>query len=66
MLIFSLALEIFGWSYSEYFKTAKKCGFCEEFLSENHFEDILANFYCYDYGANASEAVRKITTHEKK
>ena len=26
----------------------------------NDFEAILATFYCYDYGANASEAVQKI------
>ena len=31
--------------------------FCEEFLSENDFVAVLANFWCYDYGANASEAV---------
>ena len=65
MLIFLLALEIFGWPYGEYSKTAKKFGFCEEFLSENDFEDIVATFSCYDYGANASEAVRKISIHEK-
>ena len=34
----------------------------EELLSENDFEAVLANFCCYDYGANASEAVQKIST----
>ena len=36
--------------------------FCEELLSENDFEAVLVNFCCYDYGANASEAVQKIST----
>ena len=46
-------------------KTAKNGGFCEEFLSENDFEAVLATFCCYDYGANASEAVLKIATDQK-
>ena len=34
----------------------------EELLGENDFEAFSANFCCYDYyGANASEAVQKIT-----
>ena len=40
-------------------KTAKNGGFCEELLSENDFEAVLVNFCCYEYGANASEAVQK-------
>ena len=38
--------------------------FCEKLPSENDFEAVLANFCCYDYdyGANASEAVQKIST----
>ena len=39
--------------------------FSEEFLSENGFETVLATFYCYDYDANASEAVEKIGTDQK-
>ena len=39
--------------------------FCEEFLNENNFEAVLASFCCYDYGANNSEAVQKITTDQK-
>ena len=31
-------------------------------LNENDFEVVLVNFCCYDYGANASEAVQKIST----
>ena len=45
-----------------YLKTAKNGSFCEELLSENDFEAVLANFYSYDYSANASEAIQKIST----
>ena len=48
--------------YRKYIKTAKNGGFCEVFLSENDFEAVLVNFCCYEYGANASEAVQKIST----
>ena len=34
-------------------------------LSENDFESVSATSCCYDYGANTSEAVQKITTHQK-
>ena len=40
----------------------KNNSFCEELLSENDFEAVLAHFCCYDYGANVSEAVQKIST----
>ena len=39
--------------------------FREVFLGENDFQAVLANFCCYDYGANASEAVEKIATNQK-
>ena len=39
--------------------------FCEELLSENDFEAVLATFCCYDHGANSSEAVQKIVTDQK-
>ena len=61
MLIFSLELEIL----EAYIKTAKNSGSCDELLSENDFEAVLATFCCYDYGANASEAVPKIATDQK-
>ena len=48
--------------YRKYIKTAKNGGFCEELLSENDFEAVLVNFCCYEYGANASKAVQKIST----
>ena len=32
---------------------------------ENDFEAILTTFCCYDFGANASEAVQKIATDQK-
>ena len=37
-------------------------GFSEDLLSENGCEAFLVNFCCYKYGANASEAVQKIST----
>ena len=40
-------------------KTAKNRDFCEELLSENEFEAVLASFCCYD---KASEAAQKIAT----
>ena len=43
-------------------KTMKNGSFCEELLSENDFQAVLANFCCYDHGANASEAVQKVRT----
>ena len=55
-----------GWLYREYIKTAKNVGFCEELLSENDFEAVLATFCCYDYGANTSEAVQKRSLQIKK
>ena len=65
LLIFRLNLKYLGWPYREYSKTAKNGGFCEELLSENDFEAILATFCCYDYGAKAFEAVQKTTADEK-
>ena len=35
-----------------------------ELFSENDFEAVLITF-CYDYGANASEAVQKMATDPK-
>ena len=59
MLTFTFEHEIFGVAD---ITTAKNDGFCEELVSENDFEAVLVNFSCYDYGANASEAVQKIST----
>ena len=49
-----------------YIKTAKNGDFCEELLSENHFETVLATFCCYEHGAKAYEALQKITTEQKQ
>ena len=62
---FRFNLKYLGCPYREYIKTAKN-GFCEELLSENDFEAVLATFCCYDYGAKASEAVQKIATDQKE
>ena len=51
-------MKYLGWPYREYIKAAKTGGFCEELLSENDFEAVLAIFCCYgDYGTNASDAL---------
>ena len=65
LIFFSLNLKYLLWLHKEYIKTAKNGGFCERLLSENDFEAVLATFCCYDYGANASEAVQKIATDQK-
>ena len=62
LLIFWLELKYLEWLYREYIKTAKNGSFCEELLGESDFKAFLANFCCYGYGANASEAVQKIST----
>ena len=66
LLIFSLELEYLECPYRAYIKTAKNGDFCEELLSENDFETVLATFCCYDHGAKASEAVQKIATDQKE
>ena len=45
-------------------RTENAGGLCEELHSENDFETVLATF-CYEYGANAFEAVQKIATDQK-
>ena len=55
-------LKYLEWTYREYIKTAKNGSFCEELLGEIYFKVVLANFCCYGYGANAPEAVQKIST----
>ena len=47
-------------------QAAKKGGFCNELLSQNDFEAILAAFSCYEYGTNTSEADQKITADQKQ
>ena len=63
--IFTWTWNIWGGRTRECIRTAKNGGFCEELLSENDFETVLANLYSCDYGANASEAVQKISTDQK-
>ena len=59
-------LKYLKWPYRSYIKTVKNGDFWEELLSENDFEAVLANFCCYDHGAETSEAVQKIATDQKK
>ena len=63
---FRLNLKYLGWPYRGYIKTARNCGFCEELLSENDFEAVLAIFCCYEHGAHASETVQKIVIDQKE
>ena len=44
------------------YQNSKNGGFCEELLRENDCEAVLINFCCYEYSANVSEAVQKIST----
>ena len=62
---FRLNLKYLGWPYREFIKTVKKWWLCEELLSETNFEANLTTFCCYGYGANAFEAVQKISTDQK-
>ena len=65
LLIFLLNLKYLGWPYREYIKTTRNGGFCEGLHSENDFKAVLANFCCYDYDANNSEAVQNIAADQK-
>ena len=62
LLIISLELEIFGVAIQKIHQNTKKWCLCEELLIGNDVEAVLVNFCCYDYGANAFEAVQKIST----
>ena len=57
-----MAWSYFNFSIKKIHRNSKNGGFCEELLSENDFEAVLVNFCCYEYGANAFDAVRKIST----
>ena len=59
--MFSLELEISGVAVQGIHKNSKKWWLCEELLSENDFEVVLATFCCYEYG----EALQKIATDQK-
>ena len=63
---FSSNLKLLEWPYRAYIKTEKNGGFCEGLLSENSFEGVLTTFCCYEYDANASEAVQRIATDQKE
>ena len=47
-------------------ETVKRGNFCEELLSENEFEAVLATFCCNDHDVKTSEAVQKIATDPKE
>ena len=55
-------MQLFKFFHKENTSKQQKMVSCEELLSENDFEAVLVYFCCYEYGANASEAVQKIST----
>ena len=63
---FRLNLKYLGWPNKAHIKTAKNGGFCEELISENYSEAVLATFCCYHHSANAFEVVQKIATDQKE
>ena len=60
LLIFWLKLEIFGVAIQNTSKQQKIVVFVRNCLVKMTLRLFLANFCCYDYGANASEAFQKI------
>ena len=54
-----------GVAVQRIYQNNKNDDFCEELLSENDFEVVLATPCCYDYGTNDSEAVQKIARDQK-
>ena len=61
LLKFSLDREISGVAVHSIHQNSEKW-----WRSGNDFEAVLVSFSCYDHGANASEAVRKIATDRKE
>ena len=63
LLIFLLELKIFGVAIQKMHQNSKNGGFCEEMLSKNDFDAVfLTSVVMTTFGANASEAVQKIST----
>ena len=56
--------KISGVAVQNIHQTNKKQWVCEELLSENDFEAVLAAFCCYDYGTYTSETVETIATDQ--
>ena len=56
--------KISGVAVQNIHQNNKKQWVCEELLSENGFEAVLAAFCCYDCGAYASETVETIATDQ--
>ena len=66
LLIFSLELKISRVMVQSIHQNSENVDFCDELLSENDFETVLATFCCYDHGSKDFEAVQKITTDQKE
>ena len=65
-LYFHLNLKYLGQPYRTYIKTAKNDEFCQEVLSKNDFEAVLATFGYYDHGAKVSGEVQKIAADQRE
>ena len=64
--IFDWTLNVWGGGIEHTSKQQQNGNFCQELLSKNEFEAILATFCCYEHSAKASEAVQKVTTDQKE
>ena len=65
LFIFLLELEISRIARKRLHEISKKWWLCEELLSENNFEAVLATFWCFDYCVNPSETAQKMAADEK-
>ena len=63
--LLTFLVKLMGWSYREYIKKTENGSFCDELVSRNDFEAILATSCCDEYGPNPSEAVQKITVDKQ-
>ena len=62
--ILLLELEISGVAVESIYHNSDD--FCEELLSENDLEAVLATFFCYDHDVKASETVQKIAADQRE
>ena len=65
LMIFCLNLKFLGWPHSKSIKIAKMIACSENCHCGDDFDAVFTIFRSYRYGANASEAVDKITAEEK-
>ena len=66
LLIFSFQLEISRVAVQRIHQNREKWRLLGGLLSENDFKAVLTTFCFCDHGVNASEAVQKIATDQKR